>query len=320
MTIFFRKISVCSLAVILACLATFPAWAAKKTVDKIVAIVNQDIILQSEFLEFKKIMAQELKKDPANQDTENSQGFDNKAIQTMIENKLVEQEIKALGLEATDSQIENVIAEVMKSNGLQTRRELDRALHSEGITYEDFVSQYKERIGRSNLVNQTLRPKVKISEDEVETEYKKRTKGSDQTLNYHVAMIFLNKDNTSPKQMEKLKSTLMTVEEFSKVAGQVSEGPAKDKNGDLGWINPSDLQSPLGDELQKMKKGDISKVLTTDQGYYLLACLETEIKKSDESERIKEKIRDDLMNNLLTKNLNQYVIDLKRKAHIETFL
>lgn len=316
----YKKILLCSLIGTFSVLANQSAFAAKKTFDKIIAIINQDIILQSEFQEFKATMAQELKKDPKNHEMDNEKGFESKALQTMIENKLLEQDIKTMGLEATDSQVESVVSEVMKNNGLQTRRELDRALHSEGLTYDEFVAQYRERIGRSNLVNQTLRPKIKISEDAVESEYKKRTKTAEQSIDYHVAMILIAKENTSIEKMEKLKSTFKTTEDFTKMAAQVSEGPAKESNGDLGWINPSDLQAPLGDELKKMKKGDISKVLATDQGFYLLACLDTKAKVSDESEKIKNQIRDDMMNDLLMKNLNQYVLDLKRKAHIETFL
>ena len=318
---FFKKIFLCSLVATI-CLGT--AWAetesSKKTIDKIVAIVNQDIILLSDFNEFKAGLAVELKKDPTNHEIDHPEEFQKRVLQQMIEEKLIQQQVKSMGLEATDSQLENVVDEVMKSNGLQNRKELERALRSENITYDQFVEQYKNRIGRSNLVNQTIRPKIKISDDEIQAELQKKNQASSKTVQYRVSMIFLSKANTDLQKMQQLQKTFKTTDDFTKSATQLTEGPGKDAGGDLGWTDPKDLQPALSSELVKLKKGEISPVIQTDTGFYVLACTDQKIKQSDQDEKAKEQVQDEMMNTLLTKNLNQYIADLKRKAHIETFL
>jgi peptidyl-prolyl cis-trans isomerase SurA len=322
---FFKKISILSVlaftSVSSVLAAQIPAPApSKKLVDKIAAVVNQDIILYSEFETFRKNMEDEVKKGKSQEDLSHPDIFQKKALEQMIEDRLMEQEVKSMGLEATDSQIENVVAEIMKSNGLQNRKDLERALRGEGVTYDEFVSEYKKRIGRSNLVNQTIRPKIKISEDEIDTEFKKRTQTDVKDLQYQVGMLFISKDTISDKDIEKLRKSIQSTADFTKIASDRTEGPGKEKGGDMGWVDPSDLQAPLGDTMKAMKKGMVSSVIRTDTGYYILACLDVKSKASAEETKIRGEIQDDLMNTLLTKNLNQYVMDLKRKAHIETFL
>ena len=319
---FFKKTFILSLLVI-PNVYSAPAQSSKKMVDKTVAVVNQDIILYSEFEDFSKSMREEIQKGGHPEDKEllnHPEAFQKKVISQMIEDHLMEQEVRSLGLEATDSQIENVVNEIMQTNGLRNRRDLDRALNGEGLTYDEFVSEYKKRIGRSNLVNQIIRPKIKISDDEINTELKKRSKGIEQEVQHQLAMIYISKNNTSEKQMEKLRKSIVTLADFTKYADELTEGPAKGQGGNLGWTDPSDLQAPLNDVAKKMKKGSISALITNESGYYILACLDTKSRVSTEETKLRNQIQDDLMNTLLTKNLNQYVMDLKRKAHIETFL
>jgi len=320
----FKKTSIFSLCLTL--LLPISGWTAnsatpsKKLVDKIAAVVNQEIILYSEFEAFRKGMEEEFKKGPNKTELENQTTFQKKALNQMIENHLLEQEIKALGMEATDSQVENVVAEIMKSNGLQNQKDLERALRGEGITYDEFVSEYRKRLGRSNLVNQTIRPKVKISDDEVTTELKKRSKTASQQFEYQVGMIFISKNTASAKEVEKIRKSINSISDFTKVADEQTEGPGKGQGGSMGWIDPSDLQSPLNETVKKMKKGNISSVITAENGFYILACLDTKSKASNEEEKLRAQIQEELMNTLITKNLNQYIMDLKNKAHIETFL
>ena len=155
---YFKKISILSVSLFLIlgsqayAKSTTPPAPSKKLVDKIAAVVNQDIILNSEFETFRKGMEDEFKKssDPISKaEVSNPETFQKKVLNQMIENHLVEQEIKAMGLEATDSQVENVIAEIMKTNGLQSRKELERALRGEGVTYDEFVSEYRKFIWKN---------------------------------------------------------------------------------------------------------------------------------------------------------------------------
>ncbi|MCC7460060.1 MAG: SurA N-terminal domain-containing protein [Proteobacteria bacterium] len=320
---FFKKTFILSLAFVSVAGATPKEVSSKKLIDKTVAVVNQDIILYSEFDTFKKGMEDEILKGKDGPDKDllaQPEAFQKKILEQMIEDHLMEQEVRALGLEATDSQIENVVTEIMHTNGLQNRRDLERALRGEGLTYDEFVSEYKKRIGRSNLVNQIIRPKIKISEDEISTELKKRTQTSNQESQYQVGMIYVSKNNTTQKEMEKLRKSISSVADFSKVADQYTEGPGKGQGGDMGWTDPSDLQAPLNDTIKKMKKGNVSSLITTESGYYILACLDTKSKASSEETKIRNQIQDELMNSLLTKNLDQYIMDLKRKAHIEKFI
>lgn len=297
--------------------------ASKKLVDKTVAIVNQDIILYSEFEAFKKTAEEDIRRGGdarQKEDLNNPQVFPKKILETMIEDRLMEQEVKTLGLEATDSQLESAIGEVMKNNGLRSRKDLDRALRTEGITYDELASGYKKRIGKSNLISQIIRPKIKISEDEIDTEYKKRTQAASKEFQYQVGMIFISKNNATAKEAERIRKSINSLSDFANVANEKTEGPGKGKGGDMGWIDATDLQAPLGDTIKKMKKGMVSALLTTDGGYYVLACLDLKSKASTEEIRIRSEIREDLMNTLLTKNIDQYILDLKRKAHIEKFL
>jgi peptidyl-prolyl cis-trans isomerase SurA len=297
-----------------------PAKSSKKLVDKIIAIVNQNIILKSEYDGYKTLMASDLKKAGRISETENIPVFEKRVLDQMIEDQILDQEIKRLGLEANDTQVESVIGEVMKNNGIQTRKEFVKALQAEGIEYEEYTADFKKRIGRSNLVNQMIRPKIKISDDEIDAEYQKRSKSNTKQIQYKVGMIFIAETHTSQSEMEKIRSSIKSLQDFSNVASRKSEGPGKDKGGEMGWTDPVDLQGPLSDALKSMKKGDISSVIHTESGYYILANLDQKTIASKETQQVKNTIQEDLTNTMITKNLNQYIFDLKQKAHIETFL
>ena len=299
---------------------TAPAKNSKKLVDKIIAIVNQNIILKSEYDSYKTLMASDLKKAGRTSETENVPMFEKKVLDQMIEDQILDQEIKRLGLEANDTQVESVIGEVMKNNGIQTRKEFVKALQAEGIEYDEYTADFKKRIGRSNLVNQMIRPKIKISDDEIDAEYQKRSKSDSKKVQYKVGMIFITESHTSQSEMEKIRSSIKSLQDFSNVASRKSEGPGKDQGGEMGWTDPLDLQGPLSQALKNMKKGDISNVIHTESGYYILANLDQKTIASKETQQMKNTIQEDLTNTMITKNLNQYIFDLKQKAHIETFL
>jgi peptidyl-prolyl cis-trans isomerase SurA len=289
-----------------------PAPAPGKLVERIVAVVNGKPILLSELEETKALFESAAKRDGKPPLSEKE------VLDQVINDRLVAQEIEKRGFTANETAVDRAIDGVMQQNGFQSIEDLKRALRTEGMTLEEYRVNVKKQMETSRLVNSVIRPKVQVTDQDVDAALRRSATDTATEWKSDVAMIFKTKPKATRKSTERLRRQIQAGIPFEKVASRETEGPAKSEGGHIGLVSPSDLQPELAKVLGKIKVGELSDVIETKQGFYLL--LVTDRKQGATSAPTsfnREKLREDLEKTGIDRNLEVFVRGLREKAHVE---
>src|SRR4051812_1657299 len=177
-------------------LISLASWAQGKVIEKIVAVVGDQIILLSDLEDYEY----KLKHEGLVQDllftirSKKDLSHDQKALtQHLIDEKMIDLEIKRQGVTATFERIEQEIRSVLAKNRL-TRNQLKEALAARGVLFSDYQDFIKASIERQMLVEKVINSKIRISDDDVATAYisKKSKSMENQVFEFSLAHILFD--------------------------------------------------------------------------------------------------------------------------------
>ncbi len=143
-----------------------------EVVDRIVAVVNDDIILLSELDESFKPYADRIVALSYSVDEERQALFNvrEEILNQLIDQKLTDQQIKRSKITVSSGEIDNAIERLKEANFF-TDEELREMLSAEGLTLEEYRNRIKDQILRAKLVNFEVKSKIVITKEDIESYY-----------------------------------------------------------------------------------------------------------------------------------------------------
>jgi peptidyl-prolyl cis-trans isomerase SurA len=258
--------------------AARPAAARAQSVDRVVAIVNDEAITLHDVDEAKRIVLQQMKQQgvqPPSADV-----MDKQVLERLITDRALLQFAKESGLRVDDTQIERTIQRIAQDNKLSVE-ELKKALVAEKLTF----SKYREDI-RSELIMQRLRERevdsrITVSEAEVDlymATLKTQNAGDSEYELAHI--LVLVPEQASSDQIEakrrRAEEALKAIKaggDFAQVAAGFSDANDALRGGNLGWRAGARLPTVFADQVRTMKPGDISPVLRSASGFHIVKLI-----------------------------------------------
>src|SRR3989338_7003821 len=232
-----------------------------KLVDKVVANVNDDIVLYSEIAKKKQELKQKPTKLPFE---ERALKSDKEMLEILINDLLMQQAIKEKGLEATESEVEQFFKESLERMGM-TEEQFAQALKKEGFT----INAYRARLKNEIAVRRLLGPemaKIKVSDQDVVSFYKTNKTLLKQNTRFQVTQVFFQAAQDDPKklaQANNIQKMALQGEDFEELAKKYSEG-----DSDLGVLEKGQMIPEFEKQIEKMKIGSVSPVFKTSLGYH----------------------------------------------------
>lgn len=288
--------------------------------DRVVALVNKEVITWSELYQLMENEATDEMKSLDEEERmkifkENEKAF----LERLINIRLQLQEAKRLGIGVTPEEIDEAIENIKNKYSLADG-ELESSLEQEGLTLEKYKEKLSEQIVISKLVNQQIRSKIIVSDQEVNDYFNKVDETIISQESYKLRQIFFNmpENDEIKKELEEKASDIIEKitegEDFSRLAQEYSEDPSAKLGGDLGYIQKINLTKEFIDVLSDMEIGDSSMPFWTQQGLHIVKL---EDKKSAQTEEIlKEKIRNKLHEEKFLKTYESWIKGLRDGAHI----
>jgi len=258
--------------------------------DRVVAIVNNDVITSSELRDRIDQIKQQLAQKHTQLPPESV--LRKQVLERMILDEIQLQLAKASGIRVDDEQLNHVIENIAQQNHMNLEQ-FRQTLESQGLPF----AKFREAIRREVIIGQLRKNKVDnhvyVSEQEVENQISKM--GSEAQLNteYHLANILIPVPETaSPEQIDDAKAKANSVyaqlslgADFAKTAISVSAGQRALQGGDLGWIKQGQLPTAFADIIPKLNKGEITKPLRSASGFHILKLLDT---RTDQEQHVIE--------------------------------
>lgn len=236
----------------------------------IVATVNDDAITTTDLNSRTKLM---LLGSGIQPNAEVLSHLQQQVLRTLIDERLQLQEAKALNVTVSDAEIDEQVAKLAEQNHMPAAQ-LPAFFARGGVPIATLREQMRASIAWGKVVQRKLRPQVDIGEDEVDAEIT-RLQANAGKPEYLVADIFLPVDSPQQEQSvkqsaEKLIDTMSRGARFSGIARQFSQSASAAAGGDLGWLQPGQLEPQLDEAIRGMHPGTLSPPVRTATGYHIL--------------------------------------------------
>jgi peptidyl-prolyl cis-trans isomerase SurA len=261
-------------ALALAGLALRPAAAQQQELTKIAATVNEDIISVYDLISRVRLAIIASRLEDSN---ETRQRVARQLIRLMIEEKLQMQEAKRLGITVSNKELEEAVERIEQANRWPPGQ-FKAFLQQAQIPSTAALDQIRANLLWQKVVRRRLRPQVDISDTEVDEALAKLRENIGKPEN-RVAEIFLPVER--PDQEPEVQRAAETIVQRAKsgtpfpvLAQQFSQSPSAGQGGDLGWLQPGQMDPALERVVQAMQPRDVSAPVRTVTGYSVLYLIE----------------------------------------------
>jgi peptidyl-prolyl cis-trans isomerase SurA len=279
------KISVFLSAVLL---ASIPVFAVEQidpqsqvaTIDKVVAVVNDDVITRHELDDRVRTVVGQLQKQGTPLPEQSV--LEKQILERMIADMLQAQYAKESGVRVDDTQLDVAMTRIAQQNKFATLAEFLAKLEAEGVNIKKFREEIRAEIVSTRLREREVESKLVISDTEVDNYLANKSKMGLANEEYHLAHILVvvpeqasaDKIRAARERADHALAQLAGGADFAQVAAGTSDAKDALKGGDLGW-RPTDRIPPLFmDELKTLKPGQNTAVLRSPSGFHILKLVE----------------------------------------------
>ena len=254
------------------------AFCETTVIDKVVAVVGQDVVTLSELQsEMAPALADLGQKYRGEELARASEKLRRGTLNSLIDKYLQIQEAKLQGIDVTDADVDTAVADIMKKNNMD-KDAFAAALAAEGYTPEDYKKNLKEQLAVLRLVNRAVKSKIIIKEEEVETYYKENVSKFSTAENVRVANIMFPAQggdmDKALKNANEAREKIMAGTAFEEMAATCSGDPKAAKTCVLGTFSRGELSDVIEARAFKMQTGEVSEPIQVENGYQLIKVME----------------------------------------------
>ena len=254
---------------------TLTGWASSAvaaTVDRIVAVVNENIItlkdLDDRFSFMKRNLGREL-------DRTQRRILLDQALNSLIEEELNRQFAEQNGIQVPDSRVTAAIALLEQRN----KQEQGSFLAFAGELKDTALAQVKDEIIRTEIIKDFIVPRITVTPEEVDTLIKGLlSKG--RTSEREIAQIFIpvteeSDENDARNTIQNIFRQLAEGEGFEALARTYSKDKAAAEGGYVGWVSSGELPTTMDSAINNLQAGGTSEPVRSPSGWHILKVLDT---------------------------------------------
>ncbi|MFP4098598.1 MAG: peptidylprolyl isomerase [Alphaproteobacteria bacterium] len=291
--------------------------AAYAQTQSIVAVVNDDVITQSDLSKRIRLVTSSSGLPPT---AEVRQKITQQILANLINEQIMFQEANRFNFSATQEEIEEGFAQIAKQNQ-KSPQEFTRMLEQMGVDLSTMERQIEAQILWGKVVQHQLRPRVVISERDIDDALS-RIEMKIGTTEYFVAEIYLPFGDAEEKsQVRNLANELVREvrngkASFFKLAQQFSQAAGAANGGNKGWVNEAELSDPLLNALKNTGENQVTNPVEVPNGYHIL-LLRDKRTLSEDTVPSREQIRYNMGTARMDRMQRQYLMDLRLASYID---
>lgn len=262
------------------------AFASEQQINKIEAVVNQEVILSSDLSNMKRDLVKRYKEN--GQTLPDKENIDKQILDKLISDKLQLQIAERIGMRISDVQLNQTIEQIAKKQN-KSLLEMRAELENEGVNYNAFVDSIRDELTINEVRQVQVRRRMKISDQEVEQMVKRINEQGQQTTEFHFAHIMLKVPSNASeerilaidKEAQDLTQQIKDGADIKQLALTYSDGPKALEGGDWGWRKMDEIPSLLVNSFKGVNnKGDIIGPFHSKSAVHIIQILD---KKGSES-------------------------------------
>ena len=244
-------------------------------IDRIVAVVNEDVITRRDLDDRIRVVSMQLKQQGTPAPAPDV--LEKQVLDRMIYAKVQLQFAKETGLRVDDGQLDAAITRIAEGNKI-TLAKLRETIEKDGVSFAKFREDIREEIVMARLREREVDNKINVSETEIDNLVNALQQQGGKSEEYDVSHILIRvPEQASPEQLqerraraEKALAQIRGGTDFRQVAASFSEAPDAVQGGSIGWREAARLPSIFSEAVVKMKPGDVSPVLRSGNGLHII--------------------------------------------------
>lgn len=297
------------------------ASGERELIDRIVAVVNDDIITLSDVQAAAQPYAQQ------NDTPDRKDMLYRDVLDQLINERLLSQQVQKAQIDVTDDEVERAIEDILKQNNI-SRAELEQAIRQRGMSMGQYREDLESQLVRLKIVDMKVRSRVVIPESEIRAEYERRTKDEEREQIVRIRHLFF-RWGESPDPEEKARvmararaarERVVAGEDFAEVAQEVSEGPTAAQGGDLGELSEKGLLPELATALKGLDPGDITPPVETSNGVHVVVLEDRRSKAQTEYAEVRDRIYQELYQRKVEEQMKIWLDELRAESAVDVRL
>lgn len=292
-------------------------YAHQETLDKIAAIVNEDIVTTSELKQAMALMKLQMQQQaPAEKKLQET------VLTQLINKKLQLQLAKQANIEASAPELDRAIENIAKQNNM-TANELYSRLEQDGMSKKTYRKELQEQITLNKLQQQQVARRMQITKQEIEAYRANRNAKRTALKSYHVEdILFPAPEEMSDEQLATLKKQAQVAIGYLKNSTNTPKLKAFLKKHhaetqDLGFKRLEELPSLFASNVGNLKKGDVSEPIVAGNGIHILKMTDYKTIESGESQLSNHDIESILMQNKFESAVQNWLSKVRAQAFIQ---
>jgi len=259
----------------MACSAETPAASGVIKMDRIIAVVDQNVITEQELADRIHTVTAQLEKQGTQLPPQDV--LEKQILERLISDSLQMQLATQTGIKVDDTQLDKTVGRIAEQNKLSVE-EFKDVLQKDGVTYRKFREDIRTEITIARLKEREVDNRVNVSDGEVDNFLTTQANRKDDQDELEISHILIRTpEDSTPEDLQKAKAKvdealkqLDNGESFEHVSASFSDAPNALEGGGLGWKTSSQIPTLFLETLQPMQVGEVSKPLRSPNGFHIL--------------------------------------------------
>lgn len=300
--------------------------AGTDVVDRIVVVVNDDVITQHDVDVALRPYLDNIKTQgvPPDLQRQSMARLRREAVDSLIDAKLTEQEAKRHNISVSEEEVDQHIEQLKKAHGVGDA-EIRAMLAEKGLSLEEYRRDIKGVIQRTKLVNREVRSRVVVTRDEIAAYYEKNLAKYGGSRKYHLWNLFIRMPSNAPSaqrdaaqaELKDALGELRAGRSFEEIARRHAGRGEGVQGADLGFFNIEELAPQLREVVKLMKSGEVSPLVETEFGYQVLFVQEQQDSPGRPLSEVEAEIMDTLYRERVDGKVKDWISELRRRSHIK---
>jgi peptidyl-prolyl cis-trans isomerase SurA len=298
-----------------------------KTVEEIIARVNNEIITRSEYDKARQTAEEDAKSECQGRCTPEQLRTDvedrqKHTLRDLVDQSLLVQRGKDMGV-SVEAEVIKRLDSIRTENKLGSMEELEKAVSGQGLNWEDFKNNIRNTLLTQRVISSEVGSHINISDDEVTKYYEAHKTEFVRPEQVALREIVVSTEGKKPQDLPDLKKKAETAlkrvqdgEDFGEIAKRLSDGSTKAQGGFLGIYKRGELSKELEDKVFKMKRKDLTEVMETKQGFLVLEVLEHYDEGEQSLAKVKNEIMDKLYSARMEPAMREYLKTLREQSYV----
>ena len=305
-------------------------------VDRVVAVVNDDVITLSELEKMGREFFERIKtKAPAGEVDRALEKARAEVLSGLIDKFIVRQQAKKLSISVAEEEIDTAIDQILARNNA-TIEDFRKELAAMNISEPEYRDNLRDQILQSKLVNYEVRSRIVIVEEDIKDYYQKEYTQEQGEGGYHILQMGFTWTNSvslekagfdtkeaAREKAEEIRVRVLDGESFLELAKAYSNLPSAADGGDLGLFMKDEMAADMKDVILTLHPGEISQIVEIGnafQFFKLLSVREGDLVVKAPYDSVREEIRDILYRQEMDEQYKIWVKSLREEAYIKILL